>query len=121
MGISGRATRLLNIIQFYVPAVSVEAMYDGHLQARERGKWIDVVKPEEIAAQPQTKTKTITAQKAILHDGSSDEQATKMYVIAGDKVTVLSEVKAADGTLWYFIRFAGTKVLEKWIKAETTE
>ena len=105
--------------QFYVPAISVEAMYDGHLQARERGKWVHIVTPEEAAVPEETKT--ITAKKAILHDGSSDEQATKMYVIAGDKVTILSEAKDADGKLWYFIRFEGRKVLEKWIKAEATQ
>ena len=107
--------------QFYVPAIRVEAMYDGKFQARERGKWVHIVNADDIVAPEKSTTKIITAAKAILHDGSSDAQATKMYVIAGDKVTVLSEVKAADGQLWYFIRFEGQKVLEKWIKADTTK
>ena len=44
-----------------------------------------------------------------------------MYVIAGDKVTVLKEERATDGKRWYFIRFNGSKVIEKWIKADTVE
>ena len=105
--------------QFYVPAINVNAMYDGYLQARERGKWVHVVTAEEAAVAEVTKT--ITAKRAVLHNESSDAQATKMYVIAGDKVTVLSEAKDTEGKLWYFIRFEGRKVLEKWIKAETTQ
>lgn len=105
--------------QFYVPAISVDAMYDGHLQARERGRWVHIVTPEEAAKVEATKL--ITAKKAILHDGSSDAEATSMYVIAGDKVTVLSEAKDAEGILWYLIRFEGQKVLEKWIKASATQ
>jgi hypothetical protein len=34
---------------------------------------------------------------------------------------VLKEEKAADGKLWYFIRFNGRKVIERWIKADTVE
>ncbi len=30
--------------KFYLPAVSCEAMYDNHIQAREPGKWVEVVR-----------------------------------------------------------------------------
>ncbi|PID44963.1 MAG: hypothetical protein CSB47_10605 [Proteobacteria bacterium] len=107
--------------QFYVPPISVEAMYDGHLQARERGKWVHVVTAEEAAKAQAATTKTISTKRAYLYNDSNDESITTMFVIAGDKVTVLSEAKDAEGKLWYFIRFNGRKVVEKWIKASTTE
>jgi hypothetical protein len=44
-----------------------------------------------------------------------------MYVIAGDKVTVLKEANDDAGRLWYFVRFEGKKVIEKWVKADTVE
>ncbi len=33
--------------EFYLPAQSCEAMYDGHINARKAGKWVKVVKPGE--------------------------------------------------------------------------
>jgi hypothetical protein len=105
--------------QFYVPAVSVEAMYDGNLQARERGKWVHIVNEAE-AAKPAI-VKTIKTKRSTLYDGTADDSATKMYVIAGDKVTVLKEANDDAGRLWYFVRFEGKKVIEKWIKADTVE
>ena len=105
--------------QFYVPAVSVEAMYDGKLQARERGKWVHIVNEAE-AAKPAI-VKTIKTKRSTLYDGTADDSATKMYVIAGDKVTVLKEANDDAGRLWYFVRFEGKKVIEKWIKADTVE
>lgn len=107
--------------QFYVPAISVEAMYDGNLQARERGKWVHIVKPEALQKEKPLVTKTIKAKRAKLYDGKSEAKLTKMFVIAGDTVTVLKEEKDADGKLWYFIRFSGKKVVKKWIKADTVE
>ena len=105
--------------QFYVPAINVEGMYDGNLVARERGKWVHIVKPESLEKEKPLVTKIIKAKRAKLYDGTSDAQVTKMFVIAGDKVTVLKQEKDADGKLWYFIRFNGRKIIEKWIKADT--
>ena len=107
--------------QFYMPAINVEGMYDGKLQARERGKWVHIVKPEALAKETSLITKIIKAKRSKLYDGKTEAEVTKMFVIAGDKVTVLKEEKDADGALWYFIRFNGRKVIEKWIKADTVE
>ena len=107
--------------QFYVPAISVQGMYDGNLQARERGKWVHIVKPDALVKEAPLETKIIKSKRSKLYDGKSEQQVTKMFVIAGDKVTVLNQEKDADGMLWYFIRFNGRKVIEKWIKAETVE
>jgi hypothetical protein len=109
--------------QFYVPAVHVEGMYDGDLEARERGRWVRTVTLEEAskAVEKPKSTLTIKSSKAILHDAASDDSATKMYVITGDKVTLLSESTDKAGNLWYFVRFEGSKIIEKWIKADTTD
>ena len=107
--------------QFYVPAVSVEGMYDGNLQARERGKWVHIVKPDALEKDKPLLTKIIKSKRSKLYNDKSDEQVTKMFVIAGDKVTILKDEKDADGKRWYFIRFNGRKVIEKWIKADTVE
>ena len=109
--------------RFYVPAVHVEGMYDGDLVARERGRWVRTVSSEEMAKSEKkaAKTLTIKSPQAILHDAATDESATKMYVITGDKVTLLSESTDAAGVVWYLIRFEGSKAIEKWIKADTTD
>ena len=109
--------------RFYVPAIHVEGMYDGDLEARERGRWVRTVSSEEMSKSDQkaAKTLTIKSPRAILHDAATDESATKMYVITGDKVTLLSESTDAAGVLWYLIRFEGSKAIEKWIKADTTD
>ena len=99
--------------QFYVPAINVEGMYDGNFQARERGKWVHIVKPDALENEKPLLTKIIKSKRSKLYDGMSEAQVTKMYVIAGDKVTVLKEERATDGQLWYFIRFNGSKVIEK--------
>jgi len=108
---------------FYVPAIHVEGMYDGDLVARERGRWVHTVSEEAAtkeAKKPQS-TLIIKSKRAVLHDSATDDSATKMYVITGDKVTLLSESTDKAGNLWYFIRFEGSKVIEKWIKADTTD
>ena len=33
--------------RYYLPALSVEAMYDKSIQARKRGQWVEVNKPSE--------------------------------------------------------------------------
>ena len=109
--------------QFYVPAISVEGMYDGDLQARQRGRWVRTVSSEEMAKEEEkpASTLTIKSKQAVLHDKPSADSATKMYVITGDKVTLLSESTAAAGDVWYLIRFEGSKVIEKWIRSETSD
>ncbi|RVU83771.1 hypothetical protein EOL70_15720 [Leucothrix sargassi] len=109
--------------QFYVPAIQVQGMYDGDLVARTTGRWVRTVSLEdgaEAVKKPQAAL-TIKAKQAILHDSASEESATKMYVITGDTVTLLSEKTDDAGQRWYQVRFEGSKIIEKWIKAETTE
>jgi uncharacterized protein YfaS (alpha-2-macroglobulin family) len=32
--------------RYYLPAINVEAMYDGSMKARQQGRWIDIIVPE---------------------------------------------------------------------------
>lgn len=48
-------------------------------------------------------------------------QPTKMYLIKGDKVTLLDEQMDEKGQKWYFINYKGEKDLNMWIKAEAID
>ena len=41
-----------------------------------------------------------------------------MYLVKGDKVTLLDEKTDESGQKWYFINYKGKKELNMWIKAE---
>lgn len=49
---------------------------------------------------------------------SKPSKKTKMYLIKGDKVTILDEETDESGQKWYFINYKGKKDLNMWIKAE---
>ena len=57
--------------------------------------------------------------KSFLH--STLKQPTKMYLIKGDKVTILDEETDNSGQKWYFINYKGKKELNMWIKAEAVD
>jgi len=61
----------------------------------------------------------ITTHKAHLY--RSPNIKTKMYLIKGDKVTILDEKTDASGQKWYFINYKGKKELNMWIKAEAVD
>lgn len=67
------------------------------------------------------KTVTVTIKKAPLYDGADETTKSKMYLIEGDKATVLERKKLSDNSRWILIRYEGTSVVEKWLKAEATE
>jgi uncharacterized protein YfaS (alpha-2-macroglobulin family) len=112
--------------RYYLPAINAEAMYDGKQHARQVGHWIDIVKslPETASRGTATdipKNIKVTTDKAWLYDLSNENFKTKMYLVKGDEAEVLDFNKAEDNTRWYKVRFQGKKLLEKWIRAETTE
>ncbi|MCF6190292.1 MAG: hypothetical protein L3J51_07430 [Cocleimonas sp.] len=51
----------------------------------------------------------------------SPNKPTKMYLIKGDKVTLLDEETDNSGQKWYFINYKGKKDLNMWIKAEAVD
>ncbi len=66
-------------------------------------------------------TATIEIDKAPLYDKPKASAKTKMYVIKGDKVTLLdwkADAEGAFGTGWFLIRYQGKKVIEKWISSD---
>ena len=63
----------------------------------------------------------IIADKAPLHDKPQASAQTKMYVIKGDKVTLLDWKAGDDGDFWggwFLARYEGKKTLEKWIQGD---
>ena len=52
---------------------------------------------------------------------SNISNPTKMYLIKGDKVTLLDEKTDDSDQKWYFINYKGKKDLNMWIKAEAVD
>ena len=101
-------------------------MYNGNAQAREKGKWITIVKAkpaikkDEEATKAEKQERMVQVKKAWLYDSPKADDLTKLYLIENDKFTVL-EQKTVEGVDWYFIRFIGVKIVDKWIKASNTK
>ena len=117
--------------RYYLPAISASAMYNGNMQAREKGKWITIVKAKSVvkakkgreeakSVEPEKKERLVKVKKAELYDSPKIDDVTKLYLIENDKFTIL-EQKKIEGLDWYFIHFIGVKIVEKWIKASDTK
>ncbi|MCK5813923.1 MAG: hypothetical protein KAH03_06680 [Cocleimonas sp.] len=117
--------------RYYLPAISAEAMYDGKMQAREKGKWINIIKAKPKAkvdkdkeenkpAKEEKKERIVQVKKAWLYDSPKADDVTKLYLIENDKFTILKQ-KTVEGVNWCFIRFIGVKIVEKWIKMSDTK
>jgi hypothetical protein len=119
--------------RYYLPAINAEAMYDGNMHARQKGKWITIgsapKKEEPTTSQPAVAEAgvanavssaneiSIKSLRAYLYDAPSEDAKTSMYLVIGDKAVLLN--KTADNGDWLYIRYSGNKILDKWIKAET--
>jgi uncharacterized protein YfaS (alpha-2-macroglobulin family) len=113
--------------RYYLPAISASAMYDGKMQARQKGQWINIVKAKpkkkeqhnkEASKSSETEKQEgiVIVKKAWLYDAPKENKKSKLYLIEHDKFIRLKE-KTIDNVGWYFIRFIGVKIVEKWIKA----
>jgi uncharacterized protein YfaS (alpha-2-macroglobulin family) len=113
--------------RYYLPAINVEAMYDGNQQAREPGHWLDIVKnlpatdDQKDTAATLPESIKITTDKAWMYDLANENFKSSMFLVKGDEARVLDFKKADDNTRWYKVRYKGKKLLEKWIRVETTE
>jgi len=131
--------------RYYLPAVNVEAMYEGNIRARLKGKWINIIETEDEgkdkaqgdspadaakgtladavsnAVENNNDIRGIRIAKAYLYDDADETTRTKMYLVSGDKVKVLKHKKADDNSRWLFIKYKGAVELKKWIRAEVTE
>ena len=63
----------------------------------------------------------IFSRRTFLYKYPEDNKKTKMYLIKGDKVTLLDEKTDNSGQKWYFINYKGKKDLNMWIKAEAVD
>jgi len=119
--------------RYYLPAINVEAMYDGKMKARQKGQWINISSEETDTGSTENsggnkpdssligKQATIKSLRAWLYEKADETTRTKMYVVIGDKVKILKTAKGNDNSQWLFIHFEGKKVQEKWIRKETIE
>ena len=117
--------------RYYLPAISVSAMYDGNLQARKKGQWINIVKAKPKKTEKlnkETNNASVTekqegiviVKKAWLYNAPKDDEKSKLYLIENDKFIRLKE-KTINEVHWTFIRFIGVKIVEKWIKTSDTK
>lgn len=80
--------------------------------------------PEQKAEDAPNASAVIVVDKAMLHDKPQASAQTKMYVIKGDKVTLLDWKAGDDGDFgagWFLVRYEGKKTLEKWVKGDALE
>ncbi len=74
--------------------------------------------PETASLQSKPVSRTVIVDKLALYNKPDEASKTKMYVIAGDKVELLNYRQDESWTDWYLMRFKGSRVVEKWVKAE---
>jgi len=117
--------------RYYLPAISASAMYNGKLQTRQKGKWITIIKAKpnvkndkqinkDQATVPEKQERLVQVKKAWLYNSPKASGISKLYLIENDKFTILKQKTVEQGD-WYFIRFIGVKIVEKWIKASDTK
>ncbi|MBN6063573.1 hypothetical protein HYE62_04440 [Aggregatibacter actinomycetemcomitans] len=61
----------------------------------------------------------IVLDKVYLYD--SNGVKSKIYLIKGDKVSILDKKNTSDGQSWYFINYKGKKEINMWIKADSVD
>jgi hypothetical protein len=59
--------------------------------------------------------------KTSLYKELSESSQSKMYLIAGDKVTLLDTKTDESGQEWFYISYQGKKEIKAWIKAEAVK
>ncbi len=134
-GLEAKQTKTFRILinasyrgHYYLPAISAEAMYDGQMQARQQGVWINIHKAKNVTKdledeksnESEKKEREVSVKKAWLYNSPKEKSISKQYLIKGDKFTVLEERTEASKQ-WYLIRFMGVKIVEKWILVADTK
>lgn len=72
--------------------------------------------PSSIDGKTPAAVRKIVVAKAPLYDKPDADSKTKMYLIKGDKPTLLDYRENEDGSEWFLIRFNGKKLVEKWVE-----
>jgi len=105
-----------------VPSENSETPYCYKLEMAYDGKdfsFIDSKSDIEIKKINHHKNAVINIGKQYLY--SEPSRITNMYLIKGDKVTILDEKTDDSGQKWYFINYKGKKDINMWIKAEAVD
>jgi len=76
---------------------------------------------ENNAVDINTKSVLVLKLKSLLYKEPSESSKSKMYLIAGDKVTLLDTKVDNFGQEWYYISYQGKKEIKAWIKAEAVK
>ncbi|MBN6068336.1 hypothetical protein HYE54_06130 [Aggregatibacter actinomycetemcomitans] len=61
----------------------------------------------------------IVLDKVYLYDSNAIK--SKMYLIKGDKVSILDKKNTPDGRSWYFVNYKGKKEINMWIEADSVD
>lgn len=116
--------------RYYLPAITVEPMYEPSVVARAKGQWVTVEsdesaakvapieKTEDQALHSDLETAKVVVEKCWLYDEADEASRSKMYLIKDDKMKVLGEKKDAQQKVWKKIFFEGSKPIIKWVRAE---
>ncbi|TCP88650.1 hypothetical protein EDC44_1533 [Cricetibacter osteomyelitidis] len=67
----------------------------------------------------ETREGMIVSEKVFLYE--IPNQITKIYLVRGNKVTILKEKLDEFNQKWYFINYKGKKNINMWIKAEDVD
>lgn len=71
-----------------------------------------------LADRKKKSYRQVTKVKSYLYQAPANDFKSKMYLIKGDKVTLLSEKVDQSNQKWFFINFKGKKDLNMWVKSE---
>ncbi|MCP4406009.1 MAG: hypothetical protein GY801_53045 [bacterium] len=78
-----------------------------------------IAESDEHYDAPIPAVRAIAVERAYLYNQPVEAAKTSMYVIKGDRVTLLDAAGAWDE--WVLMRYQGTRLIEKWIKFDQLE
>ncbi len=78
-----------------------------------------IAESDEHYNAPIPAVRAIAVERAYLYNQPVEAAKTSMYVIKGDRVTLLDAAGAWDE--WVLMRYQGTRLIEKWIKFDQLE
>ena len=71
-----------------------------------------------LADRKKKSYRQVTKVKSYLYQAPANNFKSKMYLIKGDKVTLLSEKIDQSNQTWFFINYKGKKDLNMWLKSD---
>lgn len=87
---------------------------------RHKGGFVQIVDKNKNILDRQAVLLSFVS-KSNLYKSPVESSQTKMYLIVGDKVTLLDEQTDNAGQKWYYISYQGKKEIKAWTKAEAVK